>query len=596
MIQVSALSFSYQGQSLFKNGSFSLGKGEKLGLVGKNGSGKSTLFGLLLGRLQPDAGTIQIARGYKIVTLQQHIQFQKPTVLQEAVLALPKEKQDLVYLAEKILFGLGFSTDDLEKSPLVLSGGYQLRLQLAKTLISEPDCLLLDEPTNYLDIVSIRWFIGFLKQWNGEFILITHDRQFMDQVTCTTLGIHREALRKVQGGTKNYFDQLLQEEQVHEKTVENVEKKRKKAEAWITRFGAKATKAAQAKSMEKALLKLPALERLNQIQALDFAFKEAPLPSKKALECHNLCFSYTDHPLIEKFSLTVEKGERIAIIGKNGRGKSTALSLLSGDLVPASGVIKFAQNCVMGKFLQTHIDRLQPDRSVQEEIASANPELKFSEVKQIAGLMLFSGTLAEKKCAILSGGERARVLLGKIIATPSNLLLLDEPTHHLDMESIEALIDALEAFSGSLVIVTHSELLLERLMFDKIVLMHSSGHETFLGDYFSFLEKKGWDEGGQETPAPTNVKNERQIRAEKVQERSRLLRPIKEKIARLEKEISAFEKKFAEQTENMQQASYAQEGELIKNISKEILYCEKELNRLYSELEKALDEETKLNY
>lgn len=497
MIQVDGLSLAYSGEFLFEDASFSLQPKERCALVGRNGSGKSSLFRLITGREIADKGTIAKRKNYTIGTLDQHIVFTRPTLIEEAALGLRPDEQDYIYKAEIILFGLGFSEQDLDRSPQEFSGGYQLRLHLAKVLIGEPDCLLLDEPTNYLDIVSIRWFAQFLMDWKGEFILISHDREFLDAVSTHTMGIHRQKVSKVKGGTILFFEQIMQQEEIHEKTRQNLEKKRDQLQGFIDRFGAKASKATQAASKTKALGRIPVLENLKNLYQLDFQFNEAKFYSKKMLEVKDISFSYGSsigQPLIENFSLLVEKGERIAIIGKNGRGKSTLLRLLAGDLTPNKGTIKRSENLEMGYFGQTNIDRLHPQHSIEEEIARGNPRLSYTQVKAICGLMMFSGDKSTKLNSVLSGGEKSRVLLGKIVATSCNFLLLDEPTHHLDMESIEALIDAIEDFQGAVIMVTHSELILKRMILDKIIICHEGKQELFLGTYEEFLEKNGWHE------------------------------------------------------------------------------------------------------
>lgn len=497
MIQVDGLSLAYHGEHLFQDASFSIQPRERCALVGRNGAGKSSLFRLLTGQETPDKGTIAKRKNYTIGTLDQHIVFSRPTLIEEAALGLRPEERDCIYKAETILFGLGFREEDLDRSPQDFSGGYQLRLHLAKVLVGEPDCLLLDEPTNYLDIVSIRWFTKFLKEWPGEFVLISHDREFLDSVSTHTMGIHRQKVSKVKGSTIHFYEQIMQKEEIHEKTRLNLEKKREQLQGFIDRFGAKASKATQAQSKSKMLSRIPVLENLKNLYQLDFQFNEANFQSKKMLDSDHISFAYdplAKEPLIKNFSLSVEKGERIAIIGKNGRGKSTILRLLAEELAPNGGHIKSSENLAIGYFGQTNIDRLHPKHSIEEEISIANPKLNLTQIKGICGLMMFSGDKSKKLNSVLSGGEKSRVLLGKIIATPCNLLLLDEPTHHLDMESIEALIDAIEDFNGAVIIVTHSELILKRMLLNKIVVCHQGKQELHLGTYEEFLDKNGWHE------------------------------------------------------------------------------------------------------
>ena len=586
MIQFDRVSLAYSGHVLFEEASFALQKGERCGLIGRNGSGKSTIFRLIDKEMEPDKGVISLPKGYRIGYLQQHIRFKEPTLLQEAALALPPQDQDHLYKAEKILFGLGFTEEDLEASPSKFSGGFHLRLHLAKVLIAEPDCLLLDEPTNYLDILSIRWLMNFLSKWPGEFILISHDRDFMDRVTTHILGIHRQKVRKMKGSSLDFFQQILLEEEVHEKTRVKVEKKKAQIQNFVDRFGAKATKAAQAQSKMKMLSREPVLEKLNALSSLSFSFQEASFPGKRMLSAQNLQFSYTDEPLISGFSVEIEKGERIAIIGKNGRGKSTLLRLLGGDLKQQEGKVEVSDNTRIGYFGQTHVDRLNSQHNIEQEISAANPLLNFTQVKGIAGLMMFSGALSEKKIGVLSGGERSRVLLGKIVAHPCNLLLLDEPTHHLDIESIEALIDALEDFEGSIVIVTHSELILRRLALDKIIVCEASKQTLFMGNYDEFLERIGWEEEKKDQ-APTKKSPPLSPR----KENAALLKPLERQIQSCEQKIIALE------AEQKQDQGALEKGvpstELLKNLGvrqKQIEGLETQLYDLYALLEKRKQE------
>lgn len=589
MINVEGLSIAFQGEPLFEEASFSIQPRERCGLVGRNGSGKSTLFRLLVNEEIPDSGRISIRKNYSIGFLNQHITFKMPTILEEAALGLRPEEVDCLYKAEKILFGLGFSERDLDASPHNLSGGYQLRLHLAKILISEPDCLLLDEPTNYLDIVSIRWFSKFLKQWQGEFLLISHDREFMDEVTTHTMGIHRKKMRKVSGGTVAFYEQILFEEEVHEKTRLNLEKKRAHAQSFIDRFGAKATKAGQAQSRRKQLDRIPTLEKLMAIHELNFNFNEAPFLTKMMLEAHNVSFSYREGVrLIENLSLDIQKGERIAIVGKNGRGKSTILRLLAQDLQASSGLLKRSENLKIGYFGQTNIDRLHPKHSIEEEISLANPLLTKTEVRGICGVMMFSSSRAEKPTSVLSGGEKSRVLLGKILSAPCNLLLLDEPTHHLDMESIEALIDALEEFQGAVIIVTHSELILKRLALDKILVCREGKQELFLGNYEDFLEKNGWHE---ENPSDKHKKKKEESKdyhkqhTELTNLQEKALKQIDREISRKEERIVKLESEHEQHLHQLLNASMPGNSQAIQELSKIAAIQKREIDVLYGELE-----------
>ncbi len=586
MIQVDKLSISYNGIPLFQDLSFALQKQERCALIGRNGCGKSTLLRLITGQEEQDSGVISLPKNYRLGYLKQSFQFTQGTVLEEAALGLPENKKDHLYEAEKILFGLGLTEEQIHQPPSELSGGFHLRLELAKVLLSEPDCLLLDEPTNYLDILSIRWLTQFLQSWKNELLVVSHDRDFLDRTCTHSLAIHRKKMHKIKGSTGDLFEQILQEEEVYEKTRANLEKKRAHAQSYIERFGAKATKAAQAQSRQKMISKIPALEKLKELYNLDFQFQEAPFHSKKFLDASHLHFFYQEgNPIIQDFSMAVEKNDRIAIIGKNGYGKSTLLRLLAKDLPPLEGEVKYSDNVSLGYFGQTNIGRLDPSKTIEDEIAEANPTLNLTQVKQICGIMMFSGDVSKKKTSVLSGGEKSRVLLGKILAKKCNLLFLDEPTHHLDIESIEALIDALEEFQGSYIIVTHSELFLRRLDFTKLVICHEGRQMVFQGSYDEFLEKVGWEEE-EKVSFKKPTLGDRQKRAEWVAERAKTLKPIEMEISRCENSITQLEDLQKEEQNELLAISESQSSTTrIAILAKSLGEKEKKLNDLYDKLQ-----------
>ena len=581
MIRINQLSKSYFARELFANVTLQMNAGERLGLVGRNGHGKTTLFRLILGEEEVDSGTITIPRNYRIGHLEQHLHFTLPTILEEAALGLPEQESHSIYKAEAILFGLGFSQADLEKPPREFSGGFQIRINLAKLLLSEPNLLLLDEPTNYLDITSVRWVARFLANFRGELILISHDRGFMDSVTTHTAVIHRQKIRKFEGGTSKAYEQILLEDEIHEKTRANEEKKRAHAEAFVNRFRAQASKAKLVQSRIKMLEKLPKLDELADIESLDFEFRHAPFAAKTVLEARNVSFGYTrDHVLFQQINLAVKAGDRIGVIGNNGKGKSTFLNLLAGGLKPLTGEIKAHPDMRLGYFGQTNIQRLSPKLTVEQEIERANPALTRTQVRNICGTMMFGGDFALKKVSVLSGGEKSRTLLGKILAHPSNLLLLDEPNNHLDMESIDALTESLEDFPGAFLIVTHNERIL-RALATRLVVFHRGNVEVFNSGYDEFLEKIGWeDEGdasnGREKPTARNDYQEKK-------QRGRAERKEKARVAKIEAQIIKCEnalKKYNEELEaEAGRNNLARLGELAEKISR----VKEEIEDLYRE-------------
>lgn len=493
MISFNDLSLSFGSQVLYQDVSININPKDRIGLIGRNGTGKSTLFALINKELQPDSGNISIPKNYSIGTVKQVLEFTKDFVLEEACLGLRPDQQYDEWRVEKLLTGLGFSEEDFYKDPRSFSGGYQIRLNLVKVLAGEPDMLLLDEPTNYLDLPSMRWLQGFLKNWPGEFILITHDRHFMDAVTNHSMIIHRGKLRKLKGSSIDLMGKIEEEEEIYEKTRLNQEKKDKKTQAFIDTFRYKANFARLVQSRIKTLEKSQKLARLDDIQTLDFAFNPAPFQAKIMMKANQLNFSYGDDlpQLVKNFSLEIGYGDRICIIGKNGVGKSTLLRLLSGHLTPTSGEVTSHSAVEMGYFGQTNISTLSADNTIEEELASAMTIPYREKVRTVAGVMMFSGDLALKRVKVLSGGEKSRVLLGKILLKPTNLLLLDEPTHHLDMDSCDELVEAIESFPGASIIVTHDESFLH-LLAQKLVVFTEKGIKIFHGSYQDFLNKGGF--------------------------------------------------------------------------------------------------------
>jgi len=494
MIQITNLVKSFSGTPLFENVNFSVSSRERIGFVGRNGSGKSTLMKIIMEREIQDDGSIKIPRGYKIGYLDQHISFSKPNLLDECCQVLPEENQYDYYKAEIILAGLGFTEEDFDKSPEDFSGGYQLRINLTKVLLQQPNLLLLDEPTNYLDILSLRWLEGFLIKFPGEVMIITHDREFMDSVVTHVMGITRKQIKKIKGDTRQYYEQIHTEEEIHEKTRQNQEKKVKQMQAFVDRFGAKASKATQAQSKMKQIKKISILGALSQELSLGFRFNYEKTEAKNLLSVSDLSFGFEeDEILFSDLNFQVAPGDCIAIVGKNGKGKTTLLNVIADQLQQKTGHVQFHSSCRMGYYQQTNRKDLDPKRTIVEEITASNTVLSFSGVRAICGAMMFPGEAAKKKIEVLSGGEQSRVLLGQVLASSSNLLLLDEPSNHLDMQSIEALTEEISEFPGGTMIVTHNEDMLKALA-TKLIVFRDGKAEMFIGTYQEFLDKIGWDD------------------------------------------------------------------------------------------------------
>ncbi|MGD9239740.1 MAG: ATP-binding cassette domain-containing protein [Desulfobacterales bacterium] len=597
MIRVENLYKSYGDLILFEGINFALNERERLGIVGRNGHGKTTLFRMILGKESPDSGSIITPKNYRIGYVSQRLEFSHDTILTEAISALPETEKDHHWKAEKILAGLGFNQTEFRRHPQVFSGGYQVRLNLAKALISEPDLLLLDEPTNFLDITSIRWIEQFLRSWPHEVMLITHDRSFMDKIVTHTMGIHRGMVRKIEGNTAKYYDQIAVDEEVYEKTRIKDERRRKEIEQFITRFRAKARQANLVQSRAKTLQKMEKKQKLEKLKILDFSFNSSPFNAKQVFAVKNLNFSYDRAlPLIHDFNITVAAGERICVVGPNGKGKSTLLKLLSGETKPQTGEISYHPAVKKGFFEQGSVKTLVDNRTVLDEIVFSNPDGDLQHSRNVCGAMMFSGDDALKKISVLSGGEKSRVMLGKLLVTPVSLLLLDEPTNHLDMESSDALLAAIDNFDGTVIMVTHNEMFLHALA-RRLIIFQNDRIEVFDGSYQRFLDKGGWQDENMTAAryrqrnlnaaaATKRTKKElRRQRSEIISERSRILKPLQERIIKVEKQMEKEEAELGRLNLSMQQAAQDQDGSRITEISQALHAGQQTIDRLFVELE-----------
>ena len=597
MISIENLYKSYGSRRLFEGVRFKINNRERVGLVGRNGHGKTTLFRIISGLEEPDEGRLNIPRNYLIGYVKQHLEFSASTILEEGMQSLPANERDHHWKVERILAGLGFSTDDLNRPPSEFSGGFQVRLNLSKALIAEPDLLLLDEPTNYLDIASIRWIEGFLSTWPHELMLITHDRGFMDALATHIIGIHRGKIKKIAGNTEKYYSQIAQEEAIYEKTRINDEKRQKEVEQFINRFRAKARLANLVQSRVKTLAKMEKKNKLETIQDLEFSIASIPFKGRHVFSADNITFGYEkDRKLFSGLNISVSAGERIGIIGKNGRGKTTLLKVLAGVLAPQAGWLQFNPNIQSGYFEQSNAASLVDTRTVEEEILLAQGGTNRQIARNICGAMLFSGNDALKKIGVLSGGEKSRVMLGKILITPVNLVRLDEPTNHLDMDACDALLAALDHFDGTVIMVTHNEMFLHALA-QRLIVFQNNRADVFEGTYQNFLEKVGWHEEAQtskdnDTTTPEigfegqlTKKKMRQIRSEIMARRSSTLKPIADEMAGVEKKIERLEKEMERYNQEVIDASTAGNSKKIVSLSKEIPHLQSEMDQLFDTLE-----------
>ncbi len=411
------------------------------------------------------------------------------------------------------------------------------------------------------------------------------------------MGIHRRKMRKIEGDTEKYYTQIAQDEDIYEKTRINDERRRKEVEEFITQFRAKARLVGLVQSRVRLLEKMERREKLEKIKTLEFSFRSTPFFAKYALQAKDLSFTYDPAvELIQDFNIVIRPGEKVCVMGPNGKGKTTLLRLLSGQLGPVSGEVVYNPKTTRGVFEQTNIRTLVDARTVEEEIMYSAPDIDRQSARNICGAMMFEGDHALKKIEVLSGGEKSRVMLGKLLVTPVNLLLLDEPTNHLDMETSDALLAALDSFDGAMVMVTHNEMFLHALA-ERLIVFHHDAIEIFEGGYQRFLDRGGW--GDEEVVAPgakkepkqegddgrLNKKELRKRRSEIITERSRVISPLEKRIAFIESEIERHEAVLKDLHGLVQQASLAKDGKKVFEVSRDIMESEQAIEAYFSELE-----------
>jgi ATP-binding cassette subfamily F protein 3 len=610
-------------KELFDNLSFQVEFGDRLGLVGPNGSGKTTLLRLLSREISPDNGEIAITSGARIGYLPQDVSEhlsgpllssvmdsipsraslrkdikkielslkQNPAERQQVKLAtrLAEIHNELSNLddmypshkAEKILEGLGFKSSDFDTHVSALSGGWRMRAALAAILYLNPDLLLLDEPTNYLDLPSVRWLDQFLQDFKGAIILVCHDKEFLNRQVGRVLSFEREGIRIFRGNYDQYIDAREEENRRLEAEARNQEQKVKEAKKFIDRFRYKATKARQAQSKIKLLKKMEMIKTHKREKSIHFSFPEVARGGRVSLTIKDLSKSFEDNVLYNNIDLTVLRGERVALIGPNGFGKTTLLRMIAGEIDPDKGSIVLGHNVEMSYYAQHHSEMLDTSSTIINEVYRIVPHESVSFVRGVCGAFLFSGDDVDKPIKVLSGGEKARVALAKMLIKPGNLLVMDEPTNHLDLISSEILIDALEKYQGTLLFVSHNQSFVNRLatkiwdIRDKNIIEYPGT----LPEYYLHLDESAEvrsaipDKGTDGDPALNNISGEKtvvtkkEIRRKNAEERlhiNSLLNPIKDKLAHLEERISFLEKREKEVS------GLLADPELFKNKNKSI--------------------------
>lgn len=593
-------------KALFEDLNLAVGAGERVGLIGPNGSGKTSVLRLFAQELELDKGELHLQQGAKVGYLPQNIELEgNQTLLEFVRLAVPGREsleahlarveaamaeaatrkdtpQDEARLLElsaeladlherlahfetlfadhvalRILAGLGFREQDRDRDLSELSGGWKMRAVLAALLFMQPDLLLLDEPTNHLDLPSVAWFSGFLKRWQRSFILISHDREFLNEQIDRVISFEPEGVRQYNGNLDSYERQREEERVVLANRAKNLAREREKAEQFITRFRAQAHKAKAVQSRVKALAKMDEVETLSEHQAIHFSFPPAKRCSKLVLKTQGLTKRYGDHTVFDGVDLDVLRGEKIGVIGVNGAGKTTLLKTLAGELQADGGEIALGHHVEVGYYAQHHAETLHPESTIFDEVFRVAQHLTQAQVRSMLGSLLFTGEDVDKPIGVLSGGERSRVALARLLLNPKNLLLMDEPTNHLDLRSSEQLAEALSGFDGTLIFVSHNRSFVRRLA-TRIWNVAEGRVETYPGTLDEYMESAVRRlEMPDDSPVPTGLLNPEGRKSEskkkgRAAEKERRRREAeararrKERVGPLEKEIARLEARIGE--------------------------------------------------
>lgn len=608
LVTVIDISLAFLENRIFAGAGFQIEPGDRIGLVGPNGAGKTSLLKLLKGEITPDSGEIRRAKGIRISHLPQDIEeaFSGP-LLQSILASIPgregldnelsqveselkaatqeqeqtriarilAEIMEKVHLldqefprhdAEKIIEGLGFAAPDFEIPVSTLSGGWKMRAALASHLYQKPDLLLLDEPTNHLDIPSIRWLENFLQGFPGAIVIVSHDRDFLNRQARRIISLDGEKVKSYSGNYDFYLKAREEDIKHIEIEARRQEQKIKDARKFIERFRAKASKARQAQSKIKLIKKMEIVETTQRQKSISFSFPPVSRSGQEVISIQGLSKGFGEKTLYQDIDLNVMRGERIAIIGPNGCGKTTLLRMIAGEFSTDQGRILLGHGVDMGYFAQHHSEMLNPQNTVIQEVYNVVPDQTIGFVRGVCGAFLFSGADVDKMIGVLSGGEKARVVLAKLLVKPGNLMVMDEPTNHLDLSSSEALIEALDQYEGTLLFVSHNQSFINRIatkIWD-IVEKEIVPYPGNLDEYYDHLARMKRElENGQrpsgngnddEETTPTN-KHDRKARKKERADRRRIVhdtvKPFLEKLEEVEGEIDVLELRQKELEETL---------------------------------------------
>jgi ATP-binding cassette, subfamily F, member 3 len=613
MLTVSQVSKSFGGRTLFRDASIQVNRGERIGLVGPNGAGKSTLFSLILGEDSPDEGRVAVERGARLGFLPQESQpLGNETVLEIATAHAGDEAWDVEPRAKKILAGLAFRESDFQRPAKTLSGGWVMRAHLARLLVQEPDLLLLDEPTNHLDLESLGWFQQHLRGYRGAILVISHDREFLNQLVDSVVEISHQRLVRYRGTWDDYVSEKAAREEQQLAAYKNQQREIEHLQDFVNRFRAKASKAAQAQSKLKQIERLKGDERIDAPLAAEkavakFRFPQPARSGVRVVTLKDVDHAYGDLVVYRGLNFEAERGQRIVLVGPNGAGKSTLLKLLGGVLPSQTGERSLGHNVKVGYFAQYRVEQLHPRHTVLESVLDSPNPVGEQTARTVLGSFLFRGDDVFKPVAVLSGGEKSRLALVKLLLDPPNLLLMDEPTTHLDIGSIDSLIGALEQFEGTLIFISHDVHFIRALA--KNVLHISAGKLTpYAGDYDYYLDKSGATSAraaltsGEKLanlqpespevartessgPGLREQREQRRAEAEERKAAAKALRERQKKVEQLEMRIMHLEGRQKELSAELEKPEAYAPGGNAMQLNRELMSVQEELERTTTEWE-----------
>lgn len=652
MVSVNQLLVEFGGFTLFSDVSFLVNPKDKIGLAGKNGAGKSTLLKILAGVQIPSSGTLSCPKDVKIGYLPQHMKHDDTGTLwdevEKAFGQLKKLEDDIANLnvelgvrtdyesdyytdlihqlsdksdritmlgganyaanIEVTLKGLGFEREDFMRLTSEFSGGWRMRIQLAKILLQKPDVFLLDEPTNHLDIESIQWFEDFLKNYAGAVVLVSHDRAFLDNITKRTIELEMGSMYDYKASYTKYIELRKERKEQQMAAFRNQQKMIEDTEKFIERFRSKATKAVQVQSRIKQLNKVDRIEvDQSDNSSLRIKFPAAPHSGVISLQGKEVSKSYGNHEVLHQVDFTIERGEKVAFIGRNGEGKTTMARMIM-DEIDFTGELKLGHQVKIGYFAQNQADLLDENLTVLETIDNVAVGPIRLKIRDLLGAFMFSGETVEKKVSVLSGGERTRLAMVKLLLEPVNFLILDEPTNHLDIRSKELLKKAVKDFEGTVVVVSHDREFLDGLV-NKVYEFRNKKMKEHLGGIYEFLARKKLESLREmELQKPSNKinvgehvesgKTQAKLSYEERKEISKSVKKAEQQVKKSEDEIARLEKLIAKMDDQMQDPEKAADADFILKYQKANIALEKEMEtweNLHLELELAEDEKKKLD-